>query len=51
MVLSVLEFKYFVFISFDPNLDIFIQLSILKCNLEKRKEKSLWAIILLCENL
>lgn len=42
---------FLFFISFDLNLDVFIQLSILKYNLGKSCIKSLWAIILLCENL
>ena len=44
MALSVLEFIFLFFISFDLNLDVFIQLSILKYNLGKYYIKSLWAI-------
>lgn len=50
MVLSVLKFKCFVFILFDLNLEVLIQLSILKYNLGKSCVKSLRAITLLCEN-
>ena len=52
MVLSVVEFFVVLsyLISFDLNLDVFIQLSILKYNLGKSCIKSLQVIMLLCKN-